>query len=468
MQIGPLILYSALVGALTGLLAAGLNWLLNIIQTYVLGQTLGYLPPGLTSEGELSQAFTGPTYWWLVLVLPIIFALSSYLGSGRGLGWLLAAYRRGQNVRAVEYLRGVLGSVVQLGSGSPFGREGPMAAIGLWIGGTLGRRIPLGEGSKFLPFAGMAAGFAAAFHAPMAGALLASEIVYRGLALEAGALAPALIGALAGFTVYGFLQGYTPLIELTPGAFQWAHLAFGLLLGLVCAGVGTLWLESERFLQIYLRRVRFPVRHAAFGLMLGVVLLFMPEAVGGGLAWVQLGATPILSLQFIAVLFLVQLALLILGGGVRTYGGQLTPAITLGGLAGLILTHLVAQVFPWMAPPLETAALVGMAALLAGIARAPFAALVFVGELGAYSLLPVALVAVFAAYAFTSPRGSFEVGEVSPETPTTPPGSGLSPGLSSDVSPGFSPGTDGLKATRPETSPQTSPPPPNPAEGGST
>lgn len=59
--------------------------------------------------------------------------------------------------------------------------------------------------------------------------------------------------------------------------------------------------------------------------------------------------------------------------------------------------------------------LVGMASLLAGIARAPFAAVVLAGEIGGYSLLPLTLIGAFAAYTFTSPRGSFEVGEISPD-----------------------------------------------------
>lgn len=408
MQIGSLIVYSAFVGALTGVFAAGFVFILRLIERYLLGETLGYLPPGLPGEGGLSQVFRGPTFWWLALLLPLAFAASSYLGSGRGLGWLLAAYRAGRPVRAIEYFRGIIGSLVQLGAGSPLGREGPMAALGLWIGSALGRRIPLGESSRFLPFAGMAAGFAAAFHAPMAGALLASEIVYRGLALEVGALAPALIGALAGFTVYGLFHGYGPLLELPPGPLEWPQLLFGLAIGLVCAGVGTLWLESERVLQRYLRRLGFGLRHALFGLVLAVVLLLMPEAIGNGLPWVQLGTSPILTLPFLGVLFLVQLALLILGGGVRAYGGRLTPALTLGGLSGLILAQLLGEVFPSIAPSPQTAALVGMASLLAGIARAPFAAVVLAGEIGGYSLLPLTLIGAFAAYTFTSHRGSFE------------------------------------------------------------
>lgn len=442
MQIGSLILYSAFVGALTGVFAAGFVFVLSLVGRYLLGETLGYLPPGLPGEGGLSQVFRGPSYGWLALLLPLVFAASSYLGSGRGLGWLLAAYRAGLPVRASEYFRGIVGSLVQLGAGSPLGREGPMAALGLWIGSALGRRIPLGESSRFLPFAGMAAGFASAFHAPMAGALLASEIVYRGLALEVGALAPALIGALAGFTVYGLFHGYGPLLELPPGPLQWPQLLFGLAIGLVCAGVGTLWLEAERLLQGLLRPLAFGVRHALFGLVLAGVLLLMPEAIGNGLPWVQLGTSPILTLPFLGALFLVQLALLILGGGVRAYGGQLTPALTLGGLSGLVLAQMVGQVFPTTAPAPETAALVGMAALLAGMARAPFAAVVLAGEIAGYSLLPLTLVAAFAAYTFTSPRGSFEVGEISP-------------------------GKDGPGGPRLENAPRTSPKPQPPASSDS-
>ena len=423
MQIGSLIVYSAFVGALTGVFAAGFVFVLQLIERYLLGETLGYLPPGLPGEGGLSQVFRGPTFWWLALLLPLAFAASSYLGSGRGLGWLLAAYRAGQPVRALEYFRGIIGSLVQLGAGSPLGREGPMAALGLWVGSVLGRRIPLGESSRFLPFAGIAAGFAAAFHAPMAGALLASEIVYRGLALEVGALAPALIGALAGFTVYGLFHGYGPLLELPPGPLEWPQLFFGLTIGLVCAGVGTLWLESERVLQRYLRALGFGLRHALFGLVLAVMLLLMPEAIGNGLPWVQLGTSPILTLPFLGTLFLVQLALLILAGGVRAYGGQLTPALALGGLSGLILAQLLSDVFPSIAPSHQAAALVGMASLLAGIARAPFAAVVLVGEMGGYSLLPLTLLGAFAAYTFTSPHGSLESLEINQgkEAPAGPP-----------------------------------------------
>jgi CIC family chloride channel protein len=398
MQVGPLILYSGFVGALTGLVAALIASGLNLVQNVVLGGVLGYQPPGLPGEGGLAQVFTGPRLWVLALLPAPIFALASLVGTGRGLGWFLSRYRIEQRARFLEHLRSSLAAIGQLGAGSPLGREGPMATMGLWIGAAIGQRFPMRGSGRYLPFAGMAAGFAAAFHAPLAAALLASEIVFRGLALEITALAPALIGALAGFSVYGAIMGYGPLLEIKAGTVPLASLIFGLAVGVLCAGVGALWLEGSYWLRLPLKKLPYPYRHLLLGLLIGVVVVVFPEALGNALPWVQIGLSPILELRFLAVLFLVQLLLLMVSGGVRGYGGYFGPALALGGLVGIIAS----RVAPGFAPPAEAAALAGMAALLAGIARAPFAAVVLACEIGGYGLLPVALPAAFAAYALTN------------------------------------------------------------------
>jgi len=82
MQVGPLILYSALVGALSGAAVAGFSWLLRTLQGFFMGNVLGYLPPGLVSEGGLNQVFAGPRHWLVVLLLP---ACSCWLAT-----WVLA------------------------------------------------------------------------------------------------------------------------------------------------------------------------------------------------------------------------------------------------------------------------------------------------------------------------------------------------------------------------------------------
>jgi CIC family chloride channel protein len=166
----------------------------------------------------------------------------------------------------------------------------------------------------------------------------------------------------------------------------------------LCAGVGALWLEGSYWLRLPLKKLPYPYRHLLLGLLIGVVVVVFPEALGNALPWVQIGLSPILELRFLAVLFLVQLLLLMVSGGVRGYGGYFGPALALGGLVGIIAS----RVTPGFAPPAEAAALAGMAALLAGIARAPFAAVVLACEIGGYGLLPVALPAAFAAYALTN------------------------------------------------------------------
>jgi CIC family chloride channel protein len=138
-----------------------------------------------------------------------------------------------------------------------------------------------------------------------------------------------------------------------------------------------------------------------------------PEALGNGLPWVQLCLSPILGTRFVAVLLAVTFVLVLLAGGGRLYGSQLLPAMMMGGLAGLLLTKLV----PVLAPPPEAAVISGLCALLAGVARAPFAAIVLAGEMGDYSLLLLVIITAFVSYTFTSPRGSLEpeAAELEPE-----------------------------------------------------
>ncbi|MCS6868096.1 MAG: chloride channel protein [Thermus sp.] len=392
---GPLILYSAFTGALAGLLVALLNALLQRL-TQTLGLLFGYLVPEPPGEGGLAQAFTGPRPWALALALPFLFALTSFLGTGRGLAALLRHAREGEPSPHLAYPRAVLGGTLQLSLYSPMGREGPFGVLGLWLGSALDRRFPrLGGG---LAFAGLAAGLAASLHAPVAGALLATEILYRGLLLEVRALTPALIGALSGFAVYGALYGYTPLLPF-PVAVGLEAIPSGLLLGLLAAGLSSLWLEGSRLVRGWLQPLAFPWRHALLGLALALALLLLPEALGTGLGWVGVATTPLLAPGAALALLLAKVALLVLALGVRAYGGPFTPALVLGGLLGAWLAKL-SPGGPWTLTP-EAAALAGGAALLAATARAPFAATVLAAEWGGYAALPLVLPAVLLAYALT-------------------------------------------------------------------
>lgn len=405
-QTGPLILYSLLTGGLAGGAALLASLALKAVEARV-GGLLGYLPPGPPGEGGLGQAFTGPSSPLLpLLLLPALFALSGWLASLPG---------------AFPRARAYLAALVQLGAYSPLGREGLFGGLGLWVGEVLGKRFS--RIGRVLAFAGLAAGLGASLHAPVAGALLATEMRYRGLRLEAQALAPALLGALAGFTVYGALLGYAPLVPVRAEA-SWGALPLGFGLGLGAALLGTLWLQGAGLLERGSSRLSLPLRHGLLGLALGLALLLAPEALGQGTGWLALATTPLLFPEAVLYLLLAKGLLLVLALGSRAPGGLLTPALVLGGLLGALVGKLPLPALPGP----EALALASGAALLAGVARAPFAALVLAAEWGGYALLPLVLPAVFVSYALTEAQSLGPEGQAAPpsETPpqTAPPPSG--------------------------------------------
>lgn len=396
-QVLVLIAYSAGLGMLVGLVAASFTWMLIRSQQLVLGGMVGYLPPGYSGENGLQHTFRTPHPWILLLLLPLLFAAASLLGHNRGIAKIIAAYHKAARATLREKLRYALGSLIELAAGSPMGREGPMAVLGDWMGDALGQRFLPPALARHLPFAGLAAGFAAAFHAPVGGALLAVEIFFPGLVLAIGSLGPALIGALAGFTVYGAFWGYGPLLALNPLPPHWYSLGFALLLGALMALIGTVVVHTIRWVRRATAKISFVSRHALLGLAIAAIAVLLPQTLGDGLVWVELGSTPILPAAFLVLMAAVRTLMLGLVYGLGGYGALIGPTLALGGLYGVAL----ARILPAYAPDAQAAALVGMGALLAGVVRTPFAALLLISELGGYAVLPLALPAIFTAYVLT-------------------------------------------------------------------
>ena len=392
-----LIAYSTALGMLVGLFAAAFTWVLYLAQNEFMGRIAGFLPPGYSGENGILHTFRSPHPLFYLLTLPLLFATASLFGHNRGLAKIIASFHQQSSGTLGEKMRYSFGSLIELGAGSPLGREGPMAVLGNWIGEALGRSYLKNDAARHLPFAGMAAGFASAFHAPVAGALLAVEIFHPGLVLEIGSLGPALVGGLAGFMVYGAFWGYQPLLSLHALPPQFAHLGFGLISGAAMAFVGSLWMLAARSVRRLSFGLSFVPRHALLGLLIGLVAIFLPQVLGDGLSWLELSATPILPTRFIALLALAKLAVLALALGLGGYGAVISPSLAIGGLFSILLARLA----PAISPDAAAAALVGMGALLAGVARTPFAAILIISEMGGYTILPLAIPAIFTSYLLT-------------------------------------------------------------------
>ncbi|MCY1032490.1 chloride channel protein [Corallococcus sp. BB11-1] len=275
-----------------------------------------------------------------------------------------------------------LSAAIAIGTGGPFGAEGPIIATGGALGSLLGQGLHVtADERKALLAAGAAAGMAATFGAPVSAVLLAVELLL--FEFKPRSVIPvALATATATGVRIAFMGGAPAFVipELTSPS--GSALAFYGVLGLLMGGASVLctravyWLE-DAFEKLPLHWMWWP---ALGGIVVGVVGWLSPRTLGVGYTNIE----DILSGHFVGTAMLVFCALkfiswsVALGSG--TSGGTLAPLFTLGGGLGSGLGLLATQLFPSLGVDVRVAALVGMAALFAGASRALLTSVVFAFE----------------------------------------------------------------------------------------
>jgi len=277
----------------------------------------------------------------------------------------------------------------------------------------------------------MAAGIGAIFHAPLAGALFAAEVLYRGPDQEHEVFVPAFVTSIVAYCVFGGFFGFHPLF-ITPDYHfsQPLQLVPYLLLAGVCAlGAMTFVRVFYGVRHLILVRLKLPnhVKPAIGGLIVGVIGFFLPEALGSGYGVVQAcfnsdagghsglvnlpsamairdllpdGLAPAFVgaaiLAFIAIAKIGTTAFAIGSGG---SGGVFGPAVVIGGAMGGATGLLCSQVFPGLQVEPGAFALVGMAGFFAGAANTPVSTIIMVSEMtGNYNLLLPAMLVCIVSY----------------------------------------------------------------------
>ncbi|HEU4648431.1 MAG TPA: chloride channel protein [Gemmatimonadales bacterium] len=275
-----------------------------------------------------------------------------------------------------------LSAAVSIGTGGPFGAEGPIIATGGALGSVLGQYLDITtDERKTLLAAGAAAGMSAIFGSPVAAVLLALELLlfeYRARSLIPVALAAAT--AAAGRLV---LHGGAPtfpmdnLAEPSTAALVW-YLVLGAVIGVASVWVTRgVYAVEDAFERLPVHWMWWP---ALGGIAVGVLGWLNPRILGVGYDNIDgvlngsLVGTVLLSL---IVLKLIAWSLA-LGSG--TSGGTLAPLFTIGGGAGALLGELTARWMPGLGVDPRIAALVGMAAMFAGASRALLTSIVFAFE----------------------------------------------------------------------------------------
>jgi H+/Cl- antiporter ClcA len=276
-----------------------------------------------------------------------------------------------------------LSSAVAIGSGGPFGAEGPIIATGGAIGSLLGQLLPLHERSrKILLASGAAAGMTAIFGTPLASVLLSIELLL--FEFKPGSFIPvALCAALANIlreTLFGWNKPFFEMKAFTPPNAEsfFIFLIFGALLGLVSVFVikSVYWIEDQ-FERIPVPWMFWP---AIGGLVVGILGWFEPKSLGVCYFNINDALQNNMTLTVAVTVLVFKYISWAVALGSGTSGGTLAPLMTLGSALGLIVSAGLNYAAPVNGIDPQILALAGMAGLFAGCSRAVLASVLFAYE----------------------------------------------------------------------------------------
>ncbi|HWS06058.1 MAG TPA: chloride channel protein [Burkholderiaceae bacterium] len=286
----------------------------------------------------------------------------------------------------------VAASMLVVSTGGAVGREGAMVLLAAMLASMLGRALGRATDLRLVVSCGAAAGLAAAYHAPLAGAVFVAEILVGSLALAQ--LGPVVVAAVMAFGVSVWLGERSvlfPVAALTPpGPAQVVWLLVLSLLG-GAFGAGLLrWLRLTRALFLG-SRLPLPAAFALGGLVVGLLSLWRPEVWGNGYSSIEQQLSNPAAWSVVALVLVLKLLAIGATTGSGAPGGVFTPTLFVGAAIGALAAAALAGMGASAAPE-PVYAVVGMAVLLASTTHAPVMSALMVFEMtGQYALLPVLL-----------------------------------------------------------------------------
>ncbi len=294
-----------------------------------------------------------------------------------------------------------ISSAIAIGSGGPFGAEGPIIATGGALGSTIGQLFKITPSErKVILAAGATAGMSAIFGTPIAAIFLAIELLL--FEFSPKAILPVALACITGAAGHQLLFEAGPVFPM-PTLSSPSNLALGiysgigLLIGFISLGVtkSVYWVE-DLFEKLPIHWMWWP---AIGGLAVGTIGYFYPTTLGVGydnIINMLSGEIPLGILLSLCIFKFLSWAIA-LGSG--TSGGTLAPLLTIGGATGAIFGTLILLLFPTSGINIPMAALIGMSSMFAGASRAYLTSIAFALEatLQSHALLPL-LGACTAAY----------------------------------------------------------------------
>jgi H+/Cl- antiporter ClcA/CBS domain-containing protein len=365
------------VGAVSALVAWLLLRLIGLITNAVFYQRLGtaLVAPGAVHHNTL-----------LVLLAPVagglIIGVMARYGSekirGHGMPEAIEAILMGgSKVQPRVAVLKPVSAAVAIGTGGPFGAEGPIIMTGGAVGSLFAQFLHLtADERKVLLVSGATAGMAATFNAPLASVVLAVELLLfewrpRSLVPVAAAVAVAsvvrrpLLGSAALFPGVGAFHITTSTYALC--------VVSGVVSGLLAIlATALVYASEDAFGRLPIHWMWWP---AIGGLVIGIGGLIVPQALGVGYNIIGAELTGSIGLGLVGGILIVKTLIWSFSLGSGTSGGVLAPIFMIGGALGSLESHVFGTVGPgfW--------ALIGLAGVIGGVMRSPFTGVVFAMEL---------------------------------------------------------------------------------------
>jgi CIC family chloride channel protein len=412
-----IVLYSAgaIVGVCSGLTAVYFRYLIFWIGSLfvIIPQTIG--PWGWVVIPALGGCF--------VSIIVLKYAPET---KGHGVPEVMEVYAlRGGQMRVRVPLLKSIASAITIGSGGSAGREGPIAQIGAGIGSAIAELFKFNKRErKTLIVAGLSSGIAATFNAPLGGALFGIEVIAGGIV--GFSLLPVILASVLAVAISQAILGSAP--SFIAPVFQMGSiidLFFFLILGITLGVISVVWIRGLYIIEDFMEKLRvwkysLPAIGGLFTGVVGLLVIFLNNPLGYNVvtplgeidypavmganytfmdatlaAQVGFGALVIFgALKFLATAFT-------LGSGGS--GGIFAPTFFMGAAFGGAMGWMFAALLPGFIPMPMVFALVGIAALFAGTARAPITCIVMIMEMtGDYIIILPLMIAVSSSFLVSS------------------------------------------------------------------
>lgn len=270
-------------------------------------------------------------------------------------------------------------SAIAIGTGGPFGAEGPIIATGGALGSTLGQLIHVTSNErKIILAAGATAGMSAIFGTPIAAIFLAIELLL--FEFSPKAIIPVALACITGGAGHHLFFEAGPVFPM-PVLSAPSNLALGIYsvigigIGLMAVGLTKLvYFIEDAFERLPVHWMWWP---AIGGLAVGLIGFIAPQTLGVGYDNIVNLLSGKLSLTIMLSLCIFKFMSWAIALGSGTSGGTLAPLMTIGGATGAIAGYLVLDFFPGVGITVPMAALVGMSAMFAGASRAYLTSILF-------------------------------------------------------------------------------------------